>query len=119
MSCIPIEHGNIKFSDGSQGTVHYIASGEKSLSKEYCEVHCEGSTALMNNFSEVSLMRGGNTKNVSGGGTKGIREEIAAVVQSVKDGKDMPISYEAIRAITLATFAAVESLKKGLPVEIS
>jgi polar amino acid transport system substrate-binding protein len=110
---------NIKFTDGSQGTVHYIATGNKSLAKEYCEVHCENSSAIMNNFETVELYRGSNSKTVKCGGTKGIKEEIKEVINSLKNGKNMPISYKEIRAVTAATFAAVESLKKGLPVEIS
>lgn len=108
---------SIKFSDGSQGTVHYFASGDKSLAKEYCEVHCENSSAIMDNFTKITLMRGSKSKIISADGTKGIKEEIAQVINSLNKGITMPIPYSQVRAVTLATFAAVESLKKGLPVE--
>lgn len=108
---------SIKFADGSQGTVHYIATGDKSIPKEYCEVHCENNSAIMNNFDEILLIRNGKTKKINGGGTKGIKEEISHVIDSVKNNKDMPIPYSVIRAVTLSTFAVLESIKKGLPVE--
>ncbi len=108
----------IKFSDGSIGVVSYIADGDSSLPKEYCEVFCERSVAIMNNFNSVELIKNGNRKIHKFDGKKGINEEIHEVVKAVRNGGPMPIPFDRIYAVTRATFAAVESLKSGMPVQV-
>lgn len=108
----------IKFADGSCGTLLYYANGDTSFAKEFCEVFCEGSLAVMNNFEEVKLIRNGKTKIHKFDGKKGHREEVAAVIHSIEAGEEMPISYGVIRKITLATFAAIESINSGNAVQI-
>lgn len=108
----------IRFADGSVGTLLYLANGDGSVDKEYCEVFCEGKTAIMNNFRNVVLAQGKKQKTLSFDGLKGHREEIAATIAAVKKGAPMPIDYETIRAVTLATIGAVESLGNGLPVSL-
>jgi polar amino acid transport system substrate-binding protein len=109
---------SLKFSDGSIGTVQYYANGNSNVGKEYCEVFGMGKTAQMHNFSTVECASGKRTKKRSFDGTKGHAEEIAEVVGSVRMGSPMPIAYHTLRAVTLATFAAEESLQTGLPVEV-
>ncbi|GAB1430528.1 bi-domain-containing oxidoreductase [Ignavibacteria bacterium] len=108
----------VKFTDGSVGTLHYFANGDASLGKEYCEVFCENSVAIMDNFTKVSLHRGKKQKILTFDGSKGHREEIEATVKAVKSGTPMPIGYAEIRAVTLATFAAEESLATGNKIPI-
>ena len=43
---------------------------------------------------------------------------MAAFAESVKSGKEPPIPYEQILVVTKSTFAAVESIRSGNPVEI-
>jgi polar amino acid transport system substrate-binding protein len=108
----------IKFEDGSVGVLEYLANGDSSVSKEYCEVFCEGSAAIMDNFTSLSLARNGKTKKQTLDGKKGHNEEVAATVEAVRKGLPMPIPYNELRAVTEATFAANESLALGLPIEI-
>ncbi len=108
----------IKFSDGSIGVVHYLACGDSSVPKELCEVHCERSSAVMNNFSTVTLHRAGKTKTLNFNGKKGIAEEVAATIEAFKNGGGMPVPFEVLHAVTLATFAANESLGSGIPVRL-
>jgi len=103
----------IRFSDGSIGTLHYWSNGDRSLDKEWCEVYSQESSAVMDNFRRVTLARGGRIKRLRFGGDKGHREELAATVEAVAQGKPMPIPYQHARAVTLATFAIVESLRRG------
>ncbi|MFC2130912.1 Gfo/Idh/MocA family oxidoreductase, partial [Bacteroidota bacterium] len=103
----------IKFSDGSVGTVQYLANGDKGLAKEYCEAFCEGSTAIMNDFRTLELYRNAKLTKKTYDGRKGHREEVIAVIDAIKQGKGMPISYEVLRAVTMATFAAEESMDDG------
>ncbi len=108
----------IKFADGSLGVLEYVANGDSALPKEYCEVSSGQSSAVMSNFQSVELYRAGKLKKVNFDGRKGIDEEVAAVIEAVRSGRQMPIPYEQIRAVTLSTFAALESMATGLPVEL-
>jgi polar amino acid transport system substrate-binding protein len=40
----------IKYQDGSVAQIFYVAVGTVDLSKEYCEVYADESTAIMDNF---------------------------------------------------------------------
>ncbi|MBI5326296.1 MAG: bi-domain-containing oxidoreductase, partial [Ignavibacteriae bacterium] len=108
----------IKFSDGSTGVINYLSNGDSSVDKEYCEVFCENSIAVMNNFVSVELVRGGKSNWKRFDGKKGHKEEILATLDSIRKGKPMPIHYEDIRAVTLTTFAIEESLSTGSLLEI-
>ena len=108
----------IKFSDGSVGSLQYFANGDSALNKEYCEIFCEGSSAIMDNFESVIYYRNSKETKKSYNGKKGHKEEIFATVEAIKKGKQMPIDYETIRSVTLATFAAIESLKSAYAVEL-
>ncbi|MDT3739303.1 MAG: bi-domain-containing oxidoreductase [Candidatus Kapabacteria bacterium] len=108
----------IKFSDGSVGNINYIACGGSGLPKEYCEIHSQRKSAVMNNFENVELYSGDSKKIINTGGKKGIDEEVELFIQSVKNGKEMPISFMEIYSVTKACFAAVESLRNGKVVDL-
>jgi polar amino acid transport system substrate-binding protein len=103
----------IKFSDGSIGTINYFANGDSSFPKEYCECFSEQSIAIMNNFSSLELYKGGRAKKMKFDGKKGHKEEIEATIKAIKQGGDMPISFKEIYAVTKTTFLAVQSIEKG------
>ena len=109
---------SIKFSDGSVGSLQYFANGDSALPKEYCEVFGEGSSAVMDDFKTVRFYRGGKQNKKSYSGKKGHKEEVIKTIEAMKNGSPMPIDYQTIRMVTLATFAAVESLKNGYAVEL-
>ena len=108
----------IKFADGSVGVLEYFANGDPAVAKEFCQVFCENKVAVMNNFKTVELTLGKKTKTLNFDGSKGQREEVAATIEAIKSGKEMPISYKQIRGVTLATFAAEESMATGAAVVI-
>lgn len=108
----------IKFADGSSGVIQYLANGDSSLSKEYCEVFCERSCAVMDNFTKVELYRNGKIKTIKLDGKKGINEEVKEVVEAIEKGNSMPISFEELYSITKATIVAHDSLATNMPVKI-
>lgn len=108
----------IKFGDGSVGNLNYLANGDSKLEKEYCEVFCNGSVAIMKNFESVEFFSNGKLDRYKFDGKKGHKEEIIAVIDSVSQGKPFPMNYDEIRAVSLSTFAVLESLDKGLPINI-
>lgn len=106
------------FADGSIGVVDYLANGDKSLPKERLEVFCGGMVAVLDDYVSLTTVKDGKKKVESGAQDKGWRAEMAAFADSVRAGKEPPIPYEQILAVTKSTFAAVESIRSGSPVEI-
>jgi predicted dehydrogenase len=106
------------FADGSVGVVDYLANGDKSMPKERLEVFCGGMVAVLDDYVSLTTVRDGKKKVQSGVQDKGWRAEIAAFADSVKAGKEPPIPYEQLIAVTKSTFAAVESIRSKSPIEI-
>ena len=104
---------NLQFADGSVGTLEYVALGDTTLPKEWCEIHGEGSTATMDNFCKTVCSGKLGKRKLKGKQQKGFAEELAATVAAVKDGKPMPITFEEILNVTKTTFAALKALKSG------
>ncbi len=109
---------SLKFADGSIGNISYLANGDSSLPKEYCEVFCERSSAIMDNFTSVSLYRKSKKKILKFDGRKGINEEVEATINSIKNASSMPIPFDQLYATSRACLLAVESLKTGNAYEI-
>jgi predicted dehydrogenase len=74
--------------------------------------------AVLDDYVSLTTVRDGKKKVQSGVQDKGWRAEIAAFADSVKAGKEPPIPYEQLIAVTKSTFAAVESIRSKSPIEI-
>ncbi len=109
----------LRMSDGSVGTIHYLAEGDASVSKEYLEVYGGGRTAILDNYRTLALHRG-NKRRMRRlmNQAKGHTEEVAAFVRAVRDGTPMPIGLDTLVAVTRATFAVHRSLDTGAPAEV-
>lgn len=109
---------NLQFADGSVGTLEYVALGDTTLSKEWCEIHGEGSTATMDNFCKTVCTGKLGKRKLKGKQQKGFREELAATVEAVKGGAAMPIPFEEILNVTKTTFAVLKAVKSGKSEEV-
>ncbi len=109
---------SLKFSDGSVGNLLYLANGDRSVEKEYCEIYSSGKTAILDNFKEVSFYHKGKKKKVKYDGTKGHKQEIEHFVKVILGKQKPQLSFESIYFTTLTTFKIVESLQRGIPCEI-
>jgi polar amino acid transport system substrate-binding protein len=108
----------IQFSDGSIGSITYLANGDPQFPKEYMEVFCENQVAVMDNFSSLTTMTKGKKKVKKAIiQDKGHKEEMLVFIDSIKNQK-MPIAFESLYATTLATFKVQESIKRGARVDI-
>ena len=102
---------SLRFADGSQGTISYLANGDKSFSKERIEVFGGGGVAVLEDFRRLELIRGG-TKRVARSvfrQDKGHRGEWAAFIAAIKAGGDGPIPFDEIVNSMRATFALEDS----------
>ena len=107
----------IKFNDGSVGNINYVANGDKSLPKEKIEVFGGAKVGIINDFKDGYIHRNGKQVKLKSSG-KGHREEVAAFLAAIKNGKESPISFHSICLTTLATFKIQDSLSTGLPQDI-
>ncbi len=106
----------LKFADGSNGTIAYLAEGDKSVPKERVEIFGGGSTFIIDDFRRTFAYRNGReTSRRFMGQDKGQAAEVKAVCEWVKAGGDAPISLEDLTATTRATFRVLDSLRSGSP----
>ncbi len=109
---------NIKFSDGSVGSILYTSQGAKSVDKEYFESFSGMRTSKMYNFQRIELYDGKAQKIIKLNGEKGHNNEVFDFIKAVKEGTPMPIPFEQIKAVTLSTFAIHRSLQYSEIIEI-
>jgi len=102
---------NLKFGDGSVGSIGYFAEGASRMPKEQCEILGAGRSAVIHNFQKVSLLGSGKEKTVRGAG-KGHKEEVIAFLDGVASGTG-PIGISSQLATTLATLEILEALASG------
>ena len=108
----------LRLRGGSVASINYFSNGDKSYPKERLEVFGGGAIAVLDDFRELTISRGGKRKTVRKlSQDKGFDEEIAAFLKAAKDGT-LPISLASLAATTRATFAMEESLRTGRPVEV-
>jgi predicted dehydrogenase/threonine dehydrogenase-like Zn-dependent dehydrogenase len=110
----------LRFANGSQGTISYLANGDKSYSKERIEVFGGGSVAMLDDFRRLELIRGGKKQMFRAAlrQDKGHRGECEAFVSSIQTGAPPPIPFQEIVSTMLTTFALEESRGSGKPVSV-
>jgi len=113
---------SLKFANGTLGTISYLASGDKSTSKERVEVFGGGSVAILEDFRRLELVRNGRKQitRARWGQDKGHKAEMQAFVDALL-GKTPPIPFEQVVGSTLATLRLQSSCQTGqaLTVELN
>ena len=88
---------NLKFADGSLGTVHYFANGSKAFPKERLEVFSGGAVLQLDNFRKLKGFGWKGFKKMNlWKQDKGQATCAAAFVDAVKKGGPAPIPLEEI-----------------------
>jgi predicted dehydrogenase len=104
----------IQFENGSTGVIAYYANGSKELPKEYIEVFCMGSTAIISDFKELKIYgRGKATSKKLFNQNKGQQEMVEAFMNGILEKGIAPIPVHEIYAVTSASFKVLESIKNG------
>jgi len=102
----------LEFDDGSFGSIHYLANGHRSVPKERLEVFCGGRVLQLDNFRRL---RGygwpGFARLNLWRQDKGNAALAAAFVNAVGHDAPNPVSFGEYVEITLATLAAVDSMR--------
>ena len=106
----------LKFADGSNGSIAYLAEGDRSVPKERIEIIGGGKAFLIDDFRRTSSFSNGkeaSKKLLSQ--DKGQPEEVRVVCSTVLTGDDAPIGLDDLAATTRATFRILDSLRTGEP----
>jgi predicted dehydrogenase/threonine dehydrogenase-like Zn-dependent dehydrogenase len=109
----------LRHANGSVSSIAYLAGGDKAFPKERVEVLGGGRLAVIDDFREVITSSGGKAKKSRAWQQdKGHREEVAAFARALVEGGASPITWEELRAVSLASILAVRSIREGVPLEI-
>ena len=109
----------LRFADGSNGAVAYLAEGDKGLAKERVEIFGAGRTFVLDDFRRATLYKDGREEQVAlKAQDKGQQEQVRAVCASVLQGGPAPISLDELAATSRATFRALDSLRDRHPFEV-
>lgn len=110
---------SLKFADGSNGTIAYLAEGDRSIPKERVEIYGGGKTFVLDDFRRASMVSGGKeTVRKLGNQDKGQAEEVRTACSTVMNGAAPPIALHDLAATTRATFRILESLRTGAAVTL-
>jgi polar amino acid transport system substrate-binding protein len=110
----------LRFENGSIGTISYFANGSKSLPKEYFEVYRGGTTGILNDFKELSVYgRGKPARKKLVNQDKGQSTMVASFVDAITSGGATPIPFPETYATTMTAFKVLESLRTQAPATIS
>lgn len=105
----------MRFANGSEGTISYLANGDRSFSKERIEVFGGRSAAALEDFRRLELVRNGRKEAIHSRWRqdKGHRGEWAAFSNSVLQSSEAPIRFEELVGSTLTTLRIDESIATG------
>ncbi|MFN2497980.1 MAG: bi-domain-containing oxidoreductase [Pyrinomonadaceae bacterium] len=106
----------LRFADGSNGCIAYVAEGDKSAAKERVEIFGEGKTFVLDDFRRATYHKNGKeSRKDLKTQDKGQADLVRSVCALVREGAIAPISLDELAATTRATFRIMESLQTGQP----
>ena len=108
---------NIEFANGSTGVLLYCSNASKAMEKEYFEVHHAGTSVVLKDFRTLEIYGRKTSRIRLWSQNKGQAEMVAAFFNAIAQGRAL-IPFAELRAVTLASFAVMESLREKSPVEI-
>lgn len=103
----------LKYENGSNAVINYFSNGSKAYSKERVEVYHQERTLVMDNWRKLKGFGFRGFSSARSGQDKGHFNQFSLLVDSVKKGGEPIIPMDEIVNTTLASFAAIESLKTG------
>ncbi len=90
----------LRFADGSNGAIAYLAEGDAALGKERVEIFGEQKTFVLDDYRQASFYH------------KGKEEQFTLRAQDIEGGES-PIALGELSATTRATFRIIDSLRSG------
>jgi len=102
----------LRFRNGSNAVINYFANGSKSYSKERVEVFSQERVLIMDNFRSTKAFGVKGFKNLKTRINKGHKTQFHSYIQKIKEGGEELIAFPEMVNVTLASFAALQSLKE-------
>ena len=104
----------LRFADGSNGAIAYLAEGDAALGKERVEIFGDQKTFVLDDFRRAGFYYKGKEEQFTlRSQDKGQADEVKAVCAMVLEGQPSPIPLAELAATTRATFRIVDSLRTG------
>ena len=109
----------LRFADGSVGSIVYASAGSPEFAKERLEVFGGGISAAIDNWRKLTVRGPGVRVNETRwlAAAKGHAEEMAAFIGAIRNGGP-PIPFSAQVNVMQATFAVQDSLREGCPIAV-
>lgn len=109
----------LRFADGSNGSIAYLAEGDKTMAKERVEIFGSGKCIVLDDFKTATMFANGKqTSRDLKSQDKGQAEEIRTVCAVVKGEAQFPILVDDLAATTRATFRILDSLRTAQAVDV-
>ncbi len=109
----------LRFADGSNGSIAYLAEGDKALAKERVEIFADGKSFVLDDFIQANTYRNGKEeKTTLRAQDKGQAEEVKQLCATVLGGSAPAISLAELSSTTRATFRILDSLRTGLRMDV-
>jgi predicted dehydrogenase/threonine dehydrogenase-like Zn-dependent dehydrogenase len=106
----------LRFADGSNGSIAYLAEGDRALQKERVEIFGEGRVFVIEDFRAAALYAGGREERARlRAQDKGQAALVRAVCAHVAAGGDAPTPLAGLEATTRTTFRILDALRAGEP----
>lgn len=109
----------LKYENGSNAVINYFSNGSKAYAKERIEVYTQEKTLVMDNWRKLKGYGFKGFSSASSSQDKGHANQFKLLIDRVKKGGEAIIPMDEIVNTTLASFAAIESLKEGKWIEVT
>jgi predicted dehydrogenase len=108
----------LRFEDGSNAVINYFSNGSRTYPKERVEVFSSERTIVVENFRKTEAYGVKGFKGLRTTIDKGHRTQFHELIRHLREGLGPLISFQSLCNTTLASFAAIESMKEGKWIEI-
>jgi predicted dehydrogenase len=108
----------LRYANGSNAVINYLANGSKSYAKERVEVHAQERSLILDNWRTLTGFGFKGFTSQKSKQDKGHAEQFRLLVDRLKTGGEALIPFGELVNTTRASFAAITSLKEGRWVEV-
>ena len=103
----------LKFENGTNAVINYFANGSKAYAKERFEVYSQERVFVLDNWRRLEGFGAKGFSKMTCSMDKGQKSQFALLNERITKGGCSLIPFDSIMNTTLASFAAIESLKSG------
>lgn len=108
----------LKYENGTNAVINYFANGSKAYSKERVEVYHQERTLVLDNWRKLIGYGFKNFSSASSRQDKGHQSQFNLLIDAVTKGGKQIVPFDQIINTTKASFAAIESFRSGIWINI-